>query len=133
MKSSTDFNPETVGTPTAYCNAADALSSLICSMRKAMTMTTTLDTLELTQAELESSRDAVQRMAYVNWLNAGCPDGGQLDFWLLAEREWIEHCFVPSRPCDGKRPRVTSVPAAGCDVEKPSTNKSRRRERATAE
>jgi hypothetical protein len=38
-------------------------------------MTVTLVTLELTPDELESSRDTVRKMAYFNWLNAGCPRG----------------------------------------------------------
>jgi hypothetical protein len=67
-------------------------------------MTVTLDTLELTPAELESCKDVVRRMAYFNWLNSGRPDNRQLDCWLLAEREWIEQYYVPDRPCDGTRP-----------------------------
>lgn len=96
-------------------------------------MTATLDTLELTPAGLESSRDVVRRMAYFNWLNAGCPDGQQLDSWLLAEREWIEHCYVPSRPCDGTRPPEATPPAAVADSAsggEASLKESRPRERA---
>lgn len=67
-------------------------------------MTVTLDTLELTPEELAACKEAVKRLAYINWRNAACPEGRDLDFWLSAEREWIEHCYVPDRPCDGKRP-----------------------------
>jgi hypothetical protein len=75
-------------------------------------MSVTLENLELTPEELEASKEAVRTSAYYGWLNAGCPDGRQLDFWLLAEREWIEHCFVPNRPCDGMRPQEAMPPEA---------------------
>jgi hypothetical protein len=95
-------------------------------------MTVTLDTLELAPTELESRRDVVRRMAYLNWLNSGCPDGRQLDFWLLAEREWIEHLYLPTRPCDGMRPPATTSPAADSDTggDEESPKGSRPREKA---
>jgi hypothetical protein len=99
-------------------------------------MTVTLETLELTPAELESIREAMRKMAYFNWLNAGCPDGRDLDFWLSAEREWIEHRFVPSRPCDGSRPQAATPAETETRIEtpaEPSARKQRRRERATAD
>jgi len=68
-----------------------------------MTMTVTLDTLELTPEELECCKQVVEQMAYFHWLDAGCPDEGDLEFWLQAEREWIEHMYVPDRPLDGVR------------------------------
>jgi hypothetical protein len=67
-------------------------------------MTVTLETLELTLQELECIRDAVRKMAYFNWLNADRPDCGEVEFWLQAEREWIEHNYVPHRTLDGTRP-----------------------------
>jgi hypothetical protein len=67
-------------------------------------MSVTLETLEMTGAELDRARDAVRTMAYFKWLDAGCPDGGQSEFWLKAQREWIERCYVPHRSCDGARP-----------------------------
>ena len=82
-------------------------------------MTVTLDTLELTPAELENCRDAVRHIAYFNWLDAGCPPARPLDSWLFAERQWIEHFFVPNRPCDGTRPSLppdaTKASVAGGD------------------
>lgn len=98
-------------------------------------MTVTLDTLELTPPELESSKDAVQKMAYFNWINAGCPDGQQLDSWLLAEREWIEYCYVPSRPCDGDRSQSArpEAVAEGAGGREPSPQTSNRLEAAMAE
>jgi hypothetical protein len=98
-------------------------------------MTVTLESLELAPQELECCRDAVHTMAYFNWLDAGCPQDGQLDFWLRAERDWIENCYVPSRPCDGTRPETTPAAAAAAggdtaNVQKPKG--SRRREKATA-
>lgn len=71
-------------------------------------MGATLETLEMTPEELQCSRDAVQKMAYGNWLNAGCPACREIDFWLEAEREWIEHNYVPHRMLDGARPQPGS-------------------------
>lgn len=92
-------------------------------------MTATLETLELTPEELNSSKDAVRKMAYFNWLEAGCPEGGQLEFWLKAERQWIEQCYVPDRPLDGTRSQAVNPPeVSNPDTgEKPAPAKSRRR------
>lgn len=68
-------------------------------------MPATLVTLELTPEELELCRKAVRKMAYFKWLDAGRPDWGELEFWLQAEREWIERNYVPHRTFDGTRPR----------------------------
>ena len=70
-------------------------------------MSATLETLELTPEELESCREAVRKMAYCKWLDAGRPDSGELDFWVEAEREWIERNYVPHRTLDGTRPEPT--------------------------
>ena len=64
-------------------------------------MAVTLESLELTPEEREARRDIIRRMAYFNWLNAGCPQGDELTFWAKAEREWLEHSFVPHREWDG--------------------------------
>jgi hypothetical protein len=74
-------------------------------------MTVTLETLELTPEERNSCQDAVEQMAYFNWLGAGSPDDGQLEFWLEAEREWIGYNYVPNRPLDGARPQSGIQPA----------------------
>lgn len=58
-------------------------------------MSITLNQLDLTPDDAEADRSVVEKMAYFNWLDAGCPEGRCLDFWLAAEREWIEYCFVP--------------------------------------
>jgi hypothetical protein len=71
-------------------------------------MNTTLENLELVPADLEAAKAAVREMAYFNWLNAGRPDGGEVEFWVCAERDWIEHCYVPSRPLDGTRPQAAA-------------------------
>ena len=39
-------------------------------------MSVTLETLELTPEEFENCKDVVRRMAYFNWLDAGCPELG---------------------------------------------------------
>jgi Protein of unknown function (DUF2934) len=95
-------------------------------------MTVTLETLELTPEELSSSKDAVRKMAYFNWLEAGCPDGEQLEFWLKAERQWIEHSYVPHRLLDGARAQLVApskASAAGNNRAEPSPAKSRRQAR----
>ena len=66
-------------------------------------MSVTLETLELTRLELESAKNAVRKLAYFNWLDAGCPEFGELEFWLKAEREWIQRDYVPHRTVDGTR------------------------------
>ena len=98
-------------------------------------MTVTLETLEMTPEEQESSKDAVQNMAYFKWLDAGCPDCGQLEFWLAAEREWIEHHYVPRRALDGARQQSDDQPATatvGEGRQEPAPQGSRRRARAKA-
>ncbi len=95
-------------------------------------MTVRLETLDLTPAELEASREAIQRMAYFNWLAAGRPEGGQVDFWVQAEREWIERCYVPSRPLDGTRPQAERQPAAADDLQPAEAKRSRPRETVEA-
>jgi hypothetical protein len=75
-------------------------------------MTAALETLDLTPEELTSSKDAVQRMAYFDWIDAGCPESGELEFWLKAEHRWIEHNYVPHRSLDGARPKSDSQPVA---------------------
>ena len=75
-------------------------------------MSVTLETLELTPQELGACKDAVQKMAYFNWLDAGSPADGQVEFWLKAEREWIAYNYVPHRTFDGARPRSKSAPPA---------------------
>jgi hypothetical protein len=68
-------------------------------------MSVMLETLEMTPQELVSCKDIVHRMAYFRWLDAGCPDRGQLEFWLDAQREWIARNYVPHRSLDGTRPQ----------------------------
>lgn len=56
-----------------------------------------LDSLLLTTDELEAARKQVREMAFFKWREAGCPDDDELTFWLEAEREWIQYCYVPGR------------------------------------
>ena len=67
-------------------------------------MPSRLETLDLTPEHLSQCQDAVRKLTYTKWEQAGCPAGHELDFWLEVEREWISHCYVPNRPCDGARP-----------------------------
>jgi len=66
-------------------------------------MSITLERLECTPEELELHKEAVRKMAYRRWRAAGCPEYAELDFWLDAEREWIERSYVPHRLVDGVR------------------------------
>lgn len=58
-----------------------------------------LESLELEAQHLDAARQAVRKMAYQKWELAGRPAGDGTPFWLEAEREWIEYCYVPDR-CD---------------------------------
>ena len=60
-------------------------------------MTVNLETLELTAEERERCRDIVRKLAYLKWSDAGRPESLALDWWLPAEREWIQNCYVPNR------------------------------------
>jgi hypothetical protein len=60
-------------------------------------MCVTLDTLELTSDELDHAKERVRHIAYLKWHDAGCPFNGSLEFWLEAERQWIEHEYAPHR------------------------------------
>ena len=74
-------------------------------------MSVRLETLELTPAELAAAREAIQKIAYFNWLAAGSPAGQDAKFWGQADRQWIERHYVPSRPLDGTRPEPEATPA----------------------
>ncbi len=97
------------------------------------TMTVTLETLEMTAEELACCRDAVQKSAYLRWLDAGCPESGGLEFWLQAEREWIEKCYVPHRLLDGTRPGSTLTALMdAAEVERSDKSRAKPRRRAPA-
>jgi hypothetical protein len=77
----------------------------------------TLNTLLLTENELDAARTQVQQMAYFKWQNAGCPDNDPLSFWSEAELEWIEYYYVPHRNISIEPPRPSWVakPTRGRD------------------
>jgi hypothetical protein len=60
-------------------------------------MAVTLESLELDAEKLEWAREEVRKLAHQKWVEAGQPGDGHTDFWLLAEREWIERVYVPDR------------------------------------
>lgn len=60
-----------------------------------------IDNLILTPEERSCARDQVQKMAYLKWQAAGCPDNSEKQFWEEAELEWTEYYYVPDRNCDG--------------------------------
>jgi hypothetical protein len=37
-----------------------------------------------------SDEEIIQRIAYFRWLNAGCPNEKNLDFWLEAKKEFYK-------------------------------------------
>ncbi len=67
-------------------------------------MHTSLETLDCTPEELDVFRDAIRKMAYARWREAGCPQHSDVDYWLEAEREWIGRYYVPHR-LDSEAPR----------------------------
>lgn len=64
-------------------------------------MNVTLESLELMPDRLDWARDEVRKLAYQKWLEAGSPPECDGNFWLLAEREWIERVYVPDRSVRG--------------------------------
>jgi hypothetical protein len=60
-------------------------------------MPVTLETLDLAPEKLEWARGEVRKLAYQKWVDAGQPPGTEADFWLAAERQWIERVYVPER------------------------------------
>jgi hypothetical protein len=60
-------------------------------------MAVTLESLDLDPEKLEWAREEVRKLAYQKWFEAGQPAGSDADYWLLAEREWIERIYVPDR------------------------------------
>jgi len=75
-------------------------------------MSVTLETLELTPEELQRAREAVQKLAYFLWLEAGCPSGCDRELWVRAEQDWIAHSYVPDRTLDGTRRPLEKLSAA---------------------
>ena len=61
-----------------------------------------LDTLLLTQQELQFAQQKVREMAYLKWRAAGCPENAADKFWREAEIEWIEYFYVPDRDAKSK-------------------------------
>lgn len=61
-------------------------------------MEPTLEDLELTPRELATARDRVRTLAYEKWCDAGQPCSDGEEYWREAERQWIEHEYVPLRP-----------------------------------
>lgn len=83
-------------------------------------MKPTLETLDLSPEEREVARATVRAIAYVKWLNSGRPDGDHPEFWVEAEREWIEHSYVPDRSFNRRNGGDTSawagdLASVGCD------------------
>lgn len=60
-------------------------------------MCTTLDNLYIVPEQRHECENEIRLRAYFNWLDAGCPQGRDVEFWLDAEREWIAFNYVPNR------------------------------------
>jgi hypothetical protein len=60
-------------------------------------MAVNLESLDLDPEKLEWAREEVRKLAHEKWIQAGQPLESDLDFWLEAEREWIERIYVPDR------------------------------------
>ncbi len=56
-----------------------------------------LDSLVLTEDEMQVAKKEIETLAFWKWKEAGCPDDASLDFWLEAELEWMEYRYVPDR------------------------------------
>lgn len=56
-----------------------------------------LESLVLSEEDREAARRAVRETAYFKWQAASNPEDGALTFWLQAEVEWNEYCYVPDR------------------------------------
>lgn len=56
-----------------------------------------IDSLVLTENEFQVAQTEISMRAYLKWIDAGGPTDRELEFWLEAEKEWIESCYVPDR------------------------------------
>jgi len=64
---------------------------------EATNVSTNIEKLELTPAELASCRAKISDLAYRKWIEAGCPCNRSSEFWLEAEKDWVERHYVPHR------------------------------------
>ncbi len=60
-------------------------------------MSVTLESLQLGEERLAVAREEVRKLAYEKWREAGQPPEGDINFWVIAERDWIERVYVPDR------------------------------------
>ena len=60
-------------------------------------MELSIELLELSPEELETARERVRALAYRKWCEAGCPADDSEFYWHEAERQWIEHEYIPHR------------------------------------
>ena len=43
----------------------------------------------------QDALEHIRRAAYCKWMDAGCPEGDGVQFWLAAEREFLERNKMP--------------------------------------
>ncbi len=72
-------------------------------------MSAKLETLPQSPEQRGRTEEVVRKMAYFNWLEAGRPEKRDLEFWLNAERVWIEHDYVPVRDPNKTQPQTTNA------------------------
>ncbi len=60
-------------------------------------MSVNLESLDLDPDKLAWAHEEVRKLAFQKWIEAGQPLDTEMDFWLAAEREWIERIYVPDR------------------------------------
>jgi hypothetical protein len=105
-----------IGTDPAYLNYAGFHGiGWIDSTRleRHLAMTVTLESLQLDEAQLQACKEAVRKLAYFKWLEAGCPQHSELEFWVQAERDWIAHCYVPRRAPEQSHAESGGSPPCG--------------------
>ena len=84
-------------------------------------MCPTLETLDLTPEQRTAACEAVTKLAYQNWLDAGQPLGADVECWVKAEQQWIAQNYVPPRPLDGERPAPGEQHPRNAKVQPPVT------------
>ncbi|HWB11467.1 MAG TPA: DUF2934 domain-containing protein [Pirellulales bacterium] len=84
--------------------------------------------------ENDSPDDVIRVAAYYKWLDAGRPDGRDLDFWCQAEQEraLLQHAIAKPSPDEAPahravivRPKAFFSPARRGNREKPASATSR--------
>ena len=57
-------------------------------------MQTSVESLPLTEDDIEAAKRQIREIAYFKWQAAGCPGDDALTFWREAEIQWIDLFYV---------------------------------------